>query len=446
LARDTIQAQNMTVPDNREPANGTQPGIVADAVRGLERELVAQGARRWLRRLAILVVLGLCGVGLVAWRRATEPPPPPRFTTEALEKRDVLEQVQSTGTVKPLKEVQVGAQVSGRIVKVHVDFNSVVKKGDLLAEIDPSLYGAQVSQSSAQLQAARANVRRSEARLATARLALMRIKRLVAEGLATPAEVDQMQGEFDVAEADLGASKAQISQLGAQLSSARTTLAYARIFSPIDGVVINRAIDPGQTVAASFSAPVLFVIAQDLSQMQVLAEIDEADVGKVKEAMRAEVVVDAFPGKKFSGVVSQVRYSPNTVQGVVTYSAVVDVANPELELRPGMTATVTIRTREAIAVLAVRNAALRFRPLPELDADGKAVPTKPPPALDPGKGRIYLVSGGPPGKEQLEDKLVGVGITDGIWTELSSSELAPGTQVVVEQREEKRKAKRFGIF
>jgi HlyD family secretion protein len=437
----------MIDPDNRESApNGTQPGIVAEAVRGLERELAAQGARRWLRRFGIVLLLGLLAAGLVAWRRATEPPPPPRFTTEALEKRDVLEQVQSTGTVKPLTEVQVGAQVSGRIVKVHVDFNSEVKRGDLLAEIDPSLYGAQVSQSSAQLQAARANVKRSEARLATTRLALSRIKRLVAEGLATPAEVDQVQGEFDVAEADVAASKAQISQLGAQLSSARTTLAYARIYSPIDGVVINRAIDPGQTVAASFSAPVLFVIAQDLSKMQVLAEIDEADVGKVKEGMKAEVVVDAFPGKKFSGQVSQLRYSPNTVQGVVTYSAVIDVSNPELELRPGMTATVTIRTREAMGVVAVRNAALRFRPLPETGPDGKPIPSKPPPPLEPGKGRVFLVAGGPPGKEELEDKLVGVGITDGVWTELSNAELSPGTAVVVEQREEKRKPKRFGIF
>jgi HlyD family secretion protein len=236
---------------------------------------------------------------------------------------------QSTGTAAA-QEVQVGAS-TGRIVKVHVDFNSVVKQGDLLAEIDPSLYGAQVSQSSAQLLAARASVKRAEARLATARTMLGRAKRLAAEQLATTAEVDQAQGEFDVAEADVGAAKAQISQLGAQLSSARTTLAYARIYSPIDGVVINRAIDPGQPVAASFSAPVLFVIAQDLSKMQVLADIDEADVGKVREKMKAEVVVDAFPGKKFSGVVSQLRYSPNTLQGVVTYSAVV---GRELHMSP----------------------------------------------------------------------------------------------------------------
>jgi HlyD family secretion protein len=296
------------------------------------------------------------------------------------------------------------------------------------------------------VQAAKASLKRAHARRATAKLQLDRIKKLAKEGLATPAEVDQAQGEFDVADADIGASDAQIKQLGAQLSSARTTLAYARIYSPIEGVVINRAVDPGQTVAASFSAPVMFVIAQDLSKMQVLADIDEADVGKVKEGMKADVVVDAFVGKKFSGVVSQLRFSPNNVQGVVTYSAVVDVANPKLELRPGMTATVTIKTREAKNVSAVRNAALRFNPLPELDKDGKPLPAKPPPALQPGKGRVYLVSGGPPGKEQVQQKEIGIGITDGVWTELSGSELALGTQVVVEQRDEKKKAKRFGIF
>ncbi len=430
-----------------EAPSGGEPELVTDAVRGLERELAAHGARRWLRRLAIALGLMAIVAAWVVYQRATEPPPPSRFTTEPVEQRDVVEQVQSTGVVKPLTEVQVGAQLSGRIVKVHADFNSVVKKGDLLAEIDPSLYGAQVSQSSAQLQAARAALKRSEARRATTKLMLDRVKRLAKEGLATPAEVDQAQGEFDVAEADIGSAQAQIKQLGAQLSSARTTLTYARIYSPIDGVVINRSVDPGQTVAASFSAPVLFVIAQDLSKMQVLADIDEADVGKVREGMKADVVVDAFVGKKFSGTVSQLRFSPNNVQGVVTYSAVVDVANPNLELRPGMTATVTIRTREAKGVMAVRNAALRFTPLPEEpETPEPGAPPKLPAPLAPGKGRVYLVAGGPPGKEQLDSREVVVGITDGVWTELPSAELSAGTQVVVEQREQKKKPKRFGIF
>lgn len=436
-------------PSTAEPMNDVTrngaPPLVTDAVRDLEKQLRAQGARKWLRRALVLAVLGALVAGGIVYRRATRPAPPPRFTTEAVEKRDVIEQVQSTGAVKPLTEVQVGAQVSGRIVKVYVDFNSRVKKGDPLAEIDPSLFGAQVSQSSAQLKAAQASLKRSEARLKTAKLALKRLQGLAKEGIATPADVDQAQGEHDVAEADVAASSAQISQIRAQLNSARTTLGYARIFSPIDGIVVNRAVDPGQTVAASFAAPVMFVIAQDLSQMQVLAEIDEADVGKIRESMSAEVVVDAFPGEKFAGKVTQVRFSPNNVQGVVTYSAVIQVENRELKLRPGMTATVSVKTREKKGVIAVRNGALRFRPLPEKDEEGKPKPTKPPPPLDPGNGRIYMMDGGSPGNEQLVERVVKTGITDGVWTVVEDGALAPGTPVIVEQREEK-KQRRFGMF
>jgi HlyD family secretion protein len=156
--------------------------------------------------------------------------------------------------------------------------------------------------------------------------------------------------------------------------------------------------------------------------------------------MKAEVVVDAFPGEKFAGTVTQIRFSPNNVQGVVTYSAVVDVENPELKLRPGMTATVTIRTREARGVVSVRNASLRFRPLPELDPEGKPIPAPPPAPLANGQGRVYMVSGGPPGQEQLAERALDVGITDGVWTELrGSAALAVGTEVVTEQRDERKK-------
>ncbi len=425
--------------------NGTEPGLVSEAARDLKRDLARQGGRKWLRRLLLVVVLGGVVFGGMAWRKATRPPPPARFMTEAVEIRDITEQVQSTGSVKPVTEVQVGAQVSGRVVKVLADFNSTVKKGDLLAEIDPSLLGAQVSQSGAQLRAAKASLKRSQSRLATAKVTLNRTKGLVKEGIASSSQLDQAQGEHDIAVADVASARAQISQLSAQLKSARTTLAYARIYSPIDGIVVDRQVEPGQTVAASFSAPVLFVIAQDLSKMQVLADIDEADVGRLKEKMKADVVVDAFPGETFSGEVTQIRYAPNNVQGVVTYSAVVDVRNPELKLRPGMTATVTIRTREAKQVLAVRNSALRFRPLPEKDEDGKPKKVKPPPPLKHGEGRVYLVAGGEQGSETLEHRVVKTGFTDGVWSVLKDDNLSKGAKVVVEQREEK-KRKRFGFF
>lgn len=424
--------------------NGANNGVVSDAVRELERELRARGRRKWLRR--VLVVVGLLGafVAFRVYRKATAPPPAPLFETKAVERRDVVEQIQSTGTVKPLTEVQVGAQVSGRIVKVYVDFNSTVKEGDLLAEIDPSLFGAQVRQTDAQLKAAKASLERAEANARTAEVNWKRAKKLADEGVASRADVDQARGSKDVAEADVAAAKAQIAQLRASLRSARTTLAYSRIYSPIDGVVIDRAVDPGQTVAASFSAPVLFVIAQDLSKMQVLADIDEADVGKLEENMKAEVVVDAFPGEVFDGEVTQVRYSPNTVQGVVTYSAVVDVKNPELKLRPGMTATVTVKTREAKAAVAIPNAALRFKPLPEKGDDGKPLPQKPLPPLDHGQGRIWRITGGQQGSETIEPSIVKTGITDGVWTELKGEGASVDEQLVVEQRESEGKG--FSVF
>ena len=188
----------------------------------------------------------------------------------------------------------------------------------------------------------------------------------------------------------------------------------------------------------------LFVIAQDLSKMQVLADIDEADVGKLKEGMKADVVVDAFPGETFKGKVTQVRYSPNTVQGVVTYSAVVDVDNPQLKLRPGMTATVTIRTREAHQVVAVRNAALRFKPLPKKGKDGKEKAVKPKTTIKPGQGRLYLPNGGPQGHEKYREKVVDLGITDGLWTELKHSGMKVGDPVITDQRDDTKKG--FHIF
>lgn len=432
-------------PPSSDASAAEQPPAVADTVRELEKELRAQTARRWLRRLITLAVIGALVAGIYGYREFTKPPPPARYTTKQTETRDIAEQVQATGAVKPIKEVQVGAQVSGRLVKVYVDFNSTVKKGDLLAEIDPSLFGAQVSQNDAQLKAARASLKRSESRFETAKTDLARVRKLHDERIATQADVDQAEGAADVAQADVAAAKAQISQLRALLHSSRTTLAYTKIYSPIDGIVINRAVDPGQTVAASFSAPVLFVIAQDLSKMEVLAEIDEADVGKLAEDMAADVAVDAFVGKKFAGKVSQIRFSPNNNQGVVTYAAVVAVANPDLELRPGMTATVTIKTRESKGVVAVPNAALRFRPAPEKDEEGKPIPRPPLAKLKAQQGRVYLLGNGSPGSEEIEETVVDLGVTDGVWTEVRGKALESGADVVTEESPASKK-KGFRLF
>ncbi|WP_437673276.1 efflux RND transporter periplasmic adaptor subunit [Sorangium sp. So ce131] len=423
------------------PPGGARPAAAAPAPRGgasvrspraaggpstgagrqsLEQELSRVGAKRWLGRLGAVAAIAAIIAAVVVWRIRTRPPPPPRYVAAEVTTGDVLEVVQSTGQVKPLTEVQVGAQVSGRITKVYVDFNSLVKAGDVLAEIDPTLFGAQIDSNQAQLEAANASVVRAEASLATSKQRLDRAKKLVAEGVGSQADLDTAQGAYDVALADLAASKAQVAQLRAVLRSSTTNLQYTRIFSPIDGVVINRAIDPGQTVAASFQAPTLFVIAQDLRKMRVLADIDEADVGRLREGMEADVSVDAFPGETFRGKVSQVRYSPLNQSGVVTYAAVVEVDNPEVKLRPGMTATVSVRSAEARGVRRLPNAALRFKPAPERDKDGKEIKAPPLEALPPKKGRVYVLTDATPGAEKIEPRVVDVGITDGVFTALTT--------------------------
>ncbi|HWO15029.1 MAG TPA: efflux RND transporter periplasmic adaptor subunit [Polyangiaceae bacterium] len=422
------------------------------AVEALERELSARRRGRLWRAGIGLVALALGALGLGSWRDQQRPPALPPFVTQRIETRDIEEKIESSGKLRPLTEVKVGTQISGRVVKVHVDFNDKVKKGDLLAEIDPRLFGAQVSQATGQLGAARAQLDRARAARQSASLILKRTRELREQSIASQAELDQAQSALDVAEADVLAAGAQVARLDAELDSASTTLGYTKIYSPIDGLVIDRQVDPGQTVAASFSAPVLFVIAEDLSQMQVLADIDEADVGKLAEGMAAEVRVDAFPDRGFAGTVTQIRYSPTEVQGVVTYAAVLDVKNDAMSLRPGMTAVVSITARSVKGVTAAPSAALRFKPK-ELGDVARA------PALEPGQRRVYLLpkagnvpvepgAGDNAPAPKLEPLLVKVGLSDGIWTELEGAALAPGTEVVTSERaapDDKRR-KFLGIF
>ena len=405
---------------------------IRTVVQGLEEELSRRRRARGIRWLVTVLVVATVIGGFVLYKKKTAPPPEPQFVTAPVEVRDIVEEVQSTGVVEPVNQVEVGVQVSGRIVSVAVDFNDEVKAGQLLAEIDPELFGADVAQQNAQLLAAEAAVRSAEARQDAVETRLKRLKLLVSENIASLTELEQVQGEYDVAVAEVSTTRAQIAQIRARLSSARTTLKYTKIYSPIDGVVINRQVEPGQTVAASFNTPVLFLIARDLNQMRVLAEIDEADVGKVQEGMGAQVTV------------TQIRLSPNNVEGVVTYSAVILVENRDGKLRPGMTATAKVTTREARQVLAVRNSALRFEPLPPVVPGERAPSGAPPPSAKPpstatlprparGQGRVFLVGRGPVEAPGFEAKLVDVGITDGVWSELRGG-LAPGAQVIVDER------------
>jgi len=411
----------------------------------LRRALAAEeGGRVWLRRLAIVLgLVALVAVGVVV-RAKNKPPPPARFVTAQVARGDVSEKVQATGAVQPLLQVNVGAQANGRVTRVPVDFNTVVKKGDLLAEIDPTVFDAQVSQTQASLMAQRAQGESAKANLVATKANFDRIEKLYKENLASRGELDAARGQYEVALAQVSATSAQASAIQAQLAQASTNKSFTKIYSPVDGIVISRTIDPGSTVVASFQAPVLFVIAQDLRKMRVLADVDEADVGKLREAMEVEAVVDAFPGESFRGVVQQVRFSPNNVQGVVTYSAVVEVQNPEEKLRPGMTATITVKTKESKNVLRVPNAALRFKPTPPLGPNGKPLPLPVEPPLAKGQGRVHVLLSDKPGDEKEETKVVGIGVTDGIFTEVTG--LDEGTKVVTDESETeatKKKGKPF---
>jgi HlyD family secretion protein len=405
-----------------------------------------EGARRWVRRLAVAGGVSLVlGVGAV-WSAKHRPPPAARFVTAVVAVGDVVERVQATGTVQPLLEVNVGAQVNGRVTQVLVDYNSIVKKGQVLAEIDPLIYGTQVSAQAAnlasqraQLEQAKATAASTRAQLASARLVLERTQRLFAQNLASHADLDTASGnydaisaQYDAAEANVQSQQASIAAQTAQLQQSTVNLGYTKIYSPVDGMVVTRGIDPGATVVASFQAPVLFVIAQDLRQMRVLADVDEADVGKIQEGMDADCVVDAFPGDVFHGTVSQIRYSPNNVSGVVTYSAVVDVSNPEAKLRPGMTTTITVHTHEVHGVPRIPNAALRYRPTPATGPDGKPLAQPPEPPLAKNQGRVWVLASDRPGDEKDEPRVVSTGITDGMFTELIDSSLPIGTKVVTD--------------
>jgi HlyD family secretion protein len=296
--------------------------------------------------------------------------------TAKVQRGEIRDVVDATGTVNAVITVQVGSQVSGSIAKLNADFNSRVHKGDVIALIDPQLFQGALQQAAADWQNARANVAAAEANLAKAVATRVQTKAdydravaLVAGKIGTRQALDLAQANYDSAKASVDAAaagvlqaKAQVGQKAAAVSVARANLDYTVIRSPIDGVVVARNVDVGQTVAASLQAPTIFTIAQDLTKMQVYAKVDESDVGRIRVRQPVSFKVDAFPKDLFSGVVSQVRMNPTTVQNVVTYDAIIEFANPELKLFPGMTAYVTIPVATAEDVVKVPNAALRYKP------------------------------------------------------------------------------------
>jgi HlyD family secretion protein len=305
----------------------------------------------------------------------------PQYFTEKVQKGDIQNVVQATGTINAVTTVQVGSQVSGTIQTLFADFNSHVKKNQVIAQIDPSLFQgallqakADLADAKANLVAAKANLDKAQAAAAQAKLDFNRYTTLAQEGVVPTQQLDTARGTSQSADAAVGAAKAQVTQAGAQVQQksaavtvAQTNLDHSTIRSPIDGTVIARSVDVGQTVAASLQAPTLFIIAQDLTKMQVYVSTDESDVGTVQAGQDVTFKVDAFPKDSFKGKVSAVRLNATTVQNVVTYTTVVDFDNPEMKLFPGMTAYVTVPVATATDVVKVPNGALRFTP--DLTAD-----------------------------------------------------------------------------
>ena len=315
----------------------------------------------------VLLGAGALAGGIWAIKRGTADPPI-SFRTVRLDRGPVEQAVTATGSVSAVVTVQVGSQVSGVIAKLGADFNSHVKEGQIIAQIDPTRFKAALDQADASLKAALASEVRADVSLRQAKLDRDRAQALVNRQVLGAADLDLALSKYDQALADQAQAVATVAQARASLGAARVDLERTTIRAPISGTVLQRAVDVGQTVAASLQAPVLFTIAQDLSRMEVHAAIDEADVGKIKEDQPATFTVDAYPGEAFRATIFQIRSQPNVLQNVVTYDAVVRFDNPDSKLRPGMTATVRVISLHKDDVLRVPNAALRFKPAPELIA------------------------------------------------------------------------------
>jgi len=308
--------------------------------------------------LALTVIAALLVVAF-AWRRKGAEV---NLATANVDRGDILDVVGATGTLEAVVTVQVGSQVSGTIQDLNADFNSQVKKGQVIARLDPSIFEARLGQAKANLISARANVERSRAEVGDSEQKYKRARELADEKLLPASDLETAKATFDGAQAQVKASEAAVSQAQANVNQAELDLSHTIIATPIDGVVIARNVDVGQTVAASFQAPVLFVIANDLTKMRVNAAIDEADVGRIQMGQEVSFRVDAYPDRAFAGRIEQVRLQPTTVQNVVTYNTIITVDNAELKLRPGMTATVSVIVHRADDALRIPAAALRFRP------------------------------------------------------------------------------------
>ncbi len=390
-----------------------------------------------MRRLVLIasvLTVGLAIAGYVFFNG--ERKVPVRYRSATVEQGPVISLVTATGTINPVVSVQVGTQVSGMIKTLHADFNSVVKAGDVVAVIDPEPFKARRDQAASNLDMAKANVARAKTDLAQRKRELDRTKSLVAQQFVSENDVDVAITNFQSAEAQVNIVGAQVKQAEAALNAAELDLKYTIIRSPVNGIVVARNIEVGQTVASSFATPNLFLIALDLTKMQVDTNVSESDIGGMTEGKEATFTVDAYPGQRFSGTIRQVRLAPINVQNVVTYNVVVAVDNRDLRLKPGMTANVAIVVAQKDDVLKVPNSALRFVPprVNQAGRESKPVKTQSGQHGTPPGGSSVPVSRsiwrqGADG--ELESVQVQTGISDGSATELVSGSLSEGDQVIV---------------
>jgi HlyD family secretion protein len=415
------------------------------------------------RAVIAAVVVLLAGAGIYFFVRGRKPPAP-HFDTSKVTRGNIIARVTATGTVSALVTVQVGSQVSGRIAQINVDYNSVVKKGQVIAKIDPQLFAAAVEQARANYVAAQGQLEKAKVQALDADRQWKRSQQLREQKLIAQADLDTAEANAGAAKANVAATAGQVEQARASMHQAQVNFNYTTIASPTDGVVISRSVDVGQTVAASLQAPTLFTIAQDLTKMQVDTSVAEADVGKLRPQMTATFTVDAYPSERFRGTVRQIRNAPQTVQNVVTYDAVIDVDNSALKLKPGMTANVTFVYAEKRDVLRVANAAMRFKPPAELlgpstPSGGAAAATRapgasPPPSAGPppsgASGAPGATSGASPVRgrrgEMSSDRRqvwvlrgerpspvpIRVGVSDGSVSEVLEGDLKEGDEVITD--------------
>jgi len=377
------------------------------------------------RRNLILTALCLlvAAAGYAYWR-STDDEAKDGYVTEKIERGTIASTVTATGTVNPVTTVQVGTYVSGPIQAIYVDYNSPVKKGQLVAKIDPAPFAVKVRQAEADVANARAKVQKDLADLELKKLTLRRNQDLRAKNLISQNDVDTAKSNYDQAVAQLALDRASVQQTEAALQAARINLSYTDITSPVDGVVVSRNVDVGQTVAASFQTPTLFLIAQDLTKMQVDTNVSESDIGDIRQGLAASFTVDAYPAKPFHGTVAQVRNAPINVQNVVTYDVVVAVDNPELELKPGMTATVAIITAERDDVLRVPLRALRFHP------ERKAT-ARPTPVAAKAAGQSQPIAWVLQPDGTLKKVVLTTGVRDEQYAEVVSGDLYAGDEIAI---------------